>query len=329
MLVVSPESRPVFRPSSWGHAQVEEGLSWHLSRRRRSALVERWGRETLGLFTGADARKAHLSDKLLAYHSRPGGRWARDLPNVYRLTSVPQSPRQRMLAALLWAGDDAVLSHRAAAAILDLDGVSAPKPELWVPRWLRHRDVVVHKGLVPPGDVTTTGLLRHTTLTRTLFDLALVLEDDPLELVVESALRQLSQPNKSQAKAEFDAALTSGRRGSVALARVSWLAAHPALLRRRASSRPGTSSSSGPRTSQRPSANTRSALMTASAWPASTCAGPTPSCGWSSTAGRPTRSPGPSWPTGTGRTRRSPGSTGAPSTSPGMTYSSTPRRRCR
>ena len=184
-------------------------------------LVEGRARTTLGLFTTTVAKSCHVSRQLLAFHSRPGGRWARDLPEVYRLTSVPRSVQQRMLAALLWAGDNAVLSHRAVAEILDLDGVRAPKPELWVPSWQRHRDVVVHKGLVPPGDVTTTGPLRHTTLTRTLLDLGRILEDDPLELVVESVLRKLSrQPNKSQDKAEFEAALYSGRAGSVALRRV-------------------------------------------------------------------------------------------------------------
>ena len=38
------------------------------------------------------------------------------------------------MAAVLWAGDDALVSHAAAAVLWEFDGVRAQKIELWVPR---------------------------------------------------------------------------------------------------------------------------------------------------------------------------------------------------
>jgi hypothetical protein len=94
-----------------------------------------------------------------------------------------------MLAAQLWGGPSALLSHRAAALILGLDGITAARPELWLPVRKAAAGVIVHTGVVASSDVTTTGPFRHTGVTRTVIDLARVLDDDALELVLESALR--------------------------------------------------------------------------------------------------------------------------------------------
>jgi hypothetical protein len=95
-----------------------------------------------------------------------------------------------MLAALLWAGPTAVLSHRTAAAMLGLDGMSPSPAELWARRGHRTGGVIVHRGEIDPRDVLRTGLLRATCLRRTVIDLASVLDEDLLELVVESAFRR-------------------------------------------------------------------------------------------------------------------------------------------
>ena len=44
------------------------------------------------------------------------------LPNVYRLPGAPRTWLQALMAVCLWAGDGAVASHRAAAALWGLDG---------------------------------------------------------------------------------------------------------------------------------------------------------------------------------------------------------------
>ncbi len=76
------------------------------------------------------------------------------LPGVYRLTSVPISARQAAMAALLWAGDDAVVSHVTAGALWALDGLQAERVDLWVPsrRAPRSPLVEVHRGTVDAID---------------------------------------------------------------------------------------------------------------------------------------------------------------------------------
>jgi hypothetical protein len=54
------------------------------------------------------------------YHTRPGGRWVRVLPGVY---AVAGKPFNALFAAQLWGGELAVLSHHAAALVLELDGI--------------------------------------------------------------------------------------------------------------------------------------------------------------------------------------------------------------
>jgi hypothetical protein len=73
------------------------------------------------------------------------------------------------MAALLWGGADAVLSHRSAAALLDLDGVA-------------------------PEGIPTLGPLCHTDPSTTLLDLASALDDDRWEWALESARRVARRP---------------------------------------------------------------------------------------------------------------------------------------
>jgi very-short-patch-repair endonuclease len=152
--------------------------------------IEARARRQLGLFTAAEARATGVSTQALHYHSTTSGRWVRLFPRVYAVAGLPSSERQRLLAALLWAGEGAVLSHRAAGFVLALDGMSAqPVPELWFPVGRAAGGVIVHRGAVPPADTCRSGPLRHTNLVRTVVDLGSVVDDDTLELVLESAIR--------------------------------------------------------------------------------------------------------------------------------------------
>ena len=51
------------------------------------------------------------------------------LPGVYAIPGVPRSYCQRLMAAILWAGEGAVACHRAAASLYDLDGFTAAPVE--------------------------------------------------------------------------------------------------------------------------------------------------------------------------------------------------------
>jgi len=153
--------------------------------------LERVARRSLGLFTISEARALGVSKEQLRNHTRPGGRFVRMFPRVYALARVAPTAQSRLLAALLWAGPEGVLSHRTAGAILRFDGVRPGPVELWHPsRTGPPAGITLHTGTLPPGDIVTRGYLRCTGLRRTVGDLATVLDDDTLELVVESALRQ-------------------------------------------------------------------------------------------------------------------------------------------
>ena len=178
----------------------------------RVARLEALAQTRLGLFSVSDATAHGLSSQLLEHHNHAGGRWSRVLPGVYQLAGLGPDRRRPLLAALLWGGDQAVLSHRAAGFVLRLDGISGIRQEMWAPTGHSPRGIIVHRGIVGPDEVVTTGLLRHTTLLRTVRDLAAVLNDDTLELVIESALRR-------DPTSEGDLVM-SGRNGTARLRRV-------------------------------------------------------------------------------------------------------------
>jgi very-short-patch-repair endonuclease len=147
-------------------------------------------------------------------------KWARLLPGVY---GDPQQGglEQDLFAAWLWAGEGAVVSHRSAARVLGLDGVGDALPELTVPlsRGPRSRKVIVHRGDIGAEDRTEVGGLPVTSASRTLVDLAAVLEIDALAMAVESAWRKGAVTLKTlEQRAEELGG--KGRAGVKALARV-------------------------------------------------------------------------------------------------------------
>lgn len=88
------------------------------------------------------------------------------------------------MAAVLACGPGAVLSHRSAAALLGLRSAGWTRIEVTVPgRSGRRRDgIKVHRSMaLAPQDATRVKNIPCTTATRTLLDLAEVLERRPLE----------------------------------------------------------------------------------------------------------------------------------------------------
>ena len=143
------------------------------------------------------------------------GEWAWVLPSVYRVTAAPTSARQTALAASLWAGSDALVSHSAAAALWEFDGVRAPKAEIWVPlaRTLRSPEVSVHRGKrLDRADRAELDGIPITTVARTLIDMAGRLEDHRLLAVTEDLIRRdLVAPDRLRAR--LHALRASGRPG--------------------------------------------------------------------------------------------------------------------
>jgi hypothetical protein len=143
-----------------------------------------------GAISHAQAIKAGLTRAAVSRRV-DAGRWTRLLPRVYRLGGAPATSRQGMMAATLWAGEGALLSYRAAGVLHGFDDVTANRLEVTASRRLRSGVVLAH--FAPPFTVIDREVVDGipvTSATRTLLDLAGILEADCLELALEDALRR-------------------------------------------------------------------------------------------------------------------------------------------
>jgi len=146
-------------------------------------------------------RGAFSREQALRYHSartidrRLGQKqWRALLPGVYCDSSVPDAPALMVLAALLYAGRGARASHATAGSLFAIDAQSCPDIHVTVPY---PRDVAPQPGLVPHrsrrlsgAQVTTHKRIPTTSATRTIIDLADVLERPLLDAALADAIRQ-------------------------------------------------------------------------------------------------------------------------------------------
>jgi hypothetical protein len=115
------------------------------------------------------------------------GRLHRLHRGVYSVGYRVVSREARWMAAVLFAGPGAVLSHRSAAALWGMREPSSRAIEVTTPRKSRSRGSIQrHFAVLPADEVTERRGIPVTTVPRTLFDLAAVSSAD----VVEHALRE-------------------------------------------------------------------------------------------------------------------------------------------
>jgi very-short-patch-repair endonuclease len=141
--------------------------------------------------------------------------WERVMPRVYRIAGAPTSRKQSAMAAVLWGGDGALVSHGTAALLWDFAGARGQKVELWVPpkKGVRSSLVIVHRGQrLDRADRTLLGPIPITTPVRTLIDIAGRLEDDRLLAVTEDVIRR-GLATADRIYARLHALRTSGRTG--------------------------------------------------------------------------------------------------------------------
>ena len=72
------------------------------------------------------------------------------LPGVYRTSGAPRGWLQDLMAACLWGGEEAAASHRAAAALWELEGFEHAPVEISAPRRLQAgvSTITVHRRAV-------------------------------------------------------------------------------------------------------------------------------------------------------------------------------------
>ncbi|HVJ95300.1 MAG TPA: hypothetical protein VNC41_00555, partial [Acidimicrobiia bacterium] len=120
-------------------------------------------------------------------------------PGGYRVPAAPRTGRQRAMAATLWLGGDSAVSHLTSGTLLRLDSCKATELDLSVLRDVRRRvdGVRIHRvAQLPRIDRVSVDGIPCTSATRTLLDVASVLEEEALEVAFESARRMgLTSPS--------------------------------------------------------------------------------------------------------------------------------------
>jgi hypothetical protein len=121
------------------------------------------------------------------------GEWIRELPGVWRLSWAEPTWMQKVWCASLWGGTDALISHRAAARLWELDGIESEGVELIAPNRLRRkrRWLCTHQASPLPTDVRRTkNGVPVTSPSRTLVDLAGAVSEETLQRALEQAIRR-------------------------------------------------------------------------------------------------------------------------------------------
>lgn len=180
--------------------------------------VGKKAQQQLGLVSRGQALELGISRQAIHRHCK-AKRWEEVCKHVYRLAGTPVSDHQRILAVCLSLGPRAFASHGTAAFLWGLDGYSKsmPRPfEVSAPHGTTRafRGVIVHqrRDLVL-ADPAAFGLVPTTPLTRTIVDLATVLDAAKLERAFDSAWRKAPDLPKELAAYLEDLGV-DGRRGT-------------------------------------------------------------------------------------------------------------------
>jgi len=131
-------------------------------------------------------------------HRAAVGRLRRELRGVYALGGVTLTPDGHRMAAVLTSGEDAVLSHRSAAAAWGLMRWRPRAEDVTIPGSQRRPGgVIAHRARrLTPEDRAEVHGIPTTSLHRTLIDLAELLDVHRLERAIhEAAVRRLIDVN--------------------------------------------------------------------------------------------------------------------------------------
>lgn len=184
---------------------------------RPDAICSSLASEQLGLLSRDQALQAGLSAAAIRRRLR-NGLWHEVLPGVYLLPGASPSWKQRVLAALLYAGPDAYASHGCAAALRGWEGCSRGKVELITARRISKRvGIVVHNGSdLLPHERDRLGPIPLTDPARSLLDLGGVAPVETVEIALEDALRR-NHVSLARLRWQLEHRGGKGRRGTAAL----------------------------------------------------------------------------------------------------------------
>jgi predicted transcriptional regulator of viral defense system len=163
-----------------------------------------------GYFTAQQAVGVGMDRSTLSHHARPGGRYERIRPGLYRMRRFPSSPFEHVMVAWLpLRNAGAVVSHESALELHELSDLIPDAVHLTVPRaerGLRRRDGVrLHTTSAPPSkaEIQNIAGLPVTNPERSIVDaLEAGAQPEQIELAVRQATRRvLTTPNRLRAAA--------------------------------------------------------------------------------------------------------------------------------
>jgi very-short-patch-repair endonuclease len=160
-------------------------------------------------------------------------RWVPVIKGIYKVGGAPPSFKQKLMAALLWAGEGAIASGRSAARVWRLEGEFDGAIEITTQKSSKPPPgIIVYRRKLEPADITKVGVFPMTKVARTLFDLASVVPLNQLLIARDDALtrrltnwKQLSEQPRGVSRGckgtvAFKASLTGDNRGSSDLERL-------------------------------------------------------------------------------------------------------------
>jgi hypothetical protein len=153
--------------------------------------------------------------------------WVNVLPGVYRAASTPESWHQKLVAACLWAGEGAVVSHLSAARLHGLEGIPPMRRrepiELTIQfgTYRRSPGLLVHRSRkLERGDRSTVDGIPVTGLARTLVDLSPMLDERRLCVALDSGLARHRSIDVRMLRRDVRRLKTKGRRAARGLERL-------------------------------------------------------------------------------------------------------------
>ncbi len=161
-----------------------------------------------GYFTAAQALDAGMSRSTLQYHARPGGRYERIEPGLFRLRQFPSTPHEHIIAAWLGLGQPwAVVSHESALELHELADVIPTKVHITVPRskrgMRRRSGVALHAVQHPPApsEIQTINGIPVTRPDRSILDsIDAGTQPEQIEAAISQAIaRGWTTPRRLQA----------------------------------------------------------------------------------------------------------------------------------
>jgi very-short-patch-repair endonuclease len=137
-----------------------------------------------------DQLREHLTNRQID-HLTANGELERVHPAVFRVAGSYPSARQRAMCALLWCGPEALLSHATAASLLRVPCLPDERVHVAVPETIRRTSaaLVLHRRAFDMQDRIEVDGLACTSATRTIIDLAAVLDAEQLEHAFDAARR--------------------------------------------------------------------------------------------------------------------------------------------